>query len=422
VCLVLTVAVTAAYAVTTIQDARRGSFNPRKLATLSVSITFWAYCMLTVDNIIVGLLLWEIFHDVQYNAFVWSYNAGRVERGLARSRLERFLFRKDWRRIAIYVSCIVAYGFLGFFGQDLVSAYQNGEIHGDLWRRVGNVFAASALIHFYLDGFIWKVRDAKVRQDLGMAVSGAEPTRTFGGVRHWAFVTVVFATSFGLAASEHLHGTRTQQEQMHASLVELVPGSAYAHFMHASELKTRGRLDAARAHYLKAIALDREYEFGQALVADLEVRLGDTASAIASYERAYALSPSDPLIIGNLADLYHSAGRLEEAVNLFRTLIALEPGNAQAHFALAFTLLRLHRGLDAKPHLERTLALDSAQPAALNYLGMVEHALGNTAQARRHYETALAQSPEYGHARDNLTVLSATSSKTGTETGTKKAP
>jgi tetratricopeptide (TPR) repeat protein len=257
-----------------------------------------------------------------------------------------------------------------------------------------------------MDGFIWRVRDAKVREDLGMgapAPDAASPGT--GEARHWAFIVLLFAGSIALAASEYAHGKGRNLPGMPANLVALVPNSGYAHFLRGSELAQSGELDAARSHYRAAIALDTNFGFIHGLVAELDLRLADTTAAIASYEQALRLEPGDATVNANLAGLYLSTGRLAQAETAFRSLIRLEPDAAGAHYGLAFALLQQRRGLDAKPHLERSLELDSLQPAALNYLGMVEQALGNPGQARRLYVAALRLDPHYEHARQNLATL-----------------
>ena len=403
--LYLTVGVTAAYAVVTVQAAGRGEFNPRKLAALMVAVGFWAYCMIGVGNLLVGLLLWEIFHDVQYNAFVWSYNRSRVERGLSGSHLERFLFRADWRRAAVYAVLIATYGCIGFLSQDLLAVYENADTYGSTWRQIGNVFACSALIHFYLDGFIWKMRDAKVRADLGLQAAPA-PTPAgarAGDVKHWVFVTVLVASSLALWASERCHWTESSQRAgMAANLSALIPNNGYAHFLRAAELRGQGEVEAARFHYEKAIALDTNYNFTLPVVAELALASGDTLSAIHAYERARRLDPGDALTTASLADLYAATGRAVPAEAAYRALTTLDPDNPGAHYGLAFALLQQRRGLDAKPHLERSLEIDPAQPAALNYLGMIEQATGNPDRARALYEAALRLDPGYEHARRNL--------------------
>jgi tetratricopeptide (TPR) repeat protein len=403
--LALTAVVSVVYLGSILHGVRHRHFNPRKLACLAISFAFWAYCMLSVGNLVIGLLLWEIFHDIQYNAFVWSYNHGRVKQDLSGSRLERFLFRPNWQRVAIYAACIVAYGCIGFLSQDVLNIYENKSAYESVIRQIGNVFACSALIHFYLDGFIWKLRDVKVRRDMGVGVDAGEAPRAASGVRHWVLVAVFFTAAFGLAASERFHWSDAERHNQYSNLVELVPNSGYAQFMRASELRAQGDAKAARGHYLRAIEMDTNYAFTRAFVADLEYRMGDTAAAIASYEKARAQDPGDATVLGNLANLYASTGQVEQARVAFEQLVAVEPSNAEAHYGLAFALLQLRRGLDAKPHLERTLALDSAQPLALNYLGMVEQATGNPARAESLYRKALQLAPDYAHARQNLEAL-----------------
>lgn len=401
----LTLGVTLAYAVQVFLDRRRyGYLNGRKLLCMAASIGFWAYCMMAVDNLVVGLILWEIFHDLQYNVFVWSYNRNRVEKGLSQSPFERFLFRADWKRIGIYSACILVYGCLGFLTQDVLNVYQNRQTYGDLLHQIGNVFAASALIHFYLDGFIWKVRDGKVQRDLGLQTQ--ESFRKALWPRHGVFVTLLFSISLALGASEYLDLTARQRSRQSASLADLVPKSGYGHFLRASQLKAENRFDSASIHYLWAIRLDTNYNFCLPFAADQRYRAGDTLGAIHLFEKAIRLDPEDTLSARSLANLYLLTRQFEMARQAFAGLVESHPQDAGNHFQLAFVLLQMHRGLDAKPHLERSLELDPRQPKALNYLGMVELALGRNERAQELFRQSLAQDSTYTHARENLASAS----------------
>jgi tetratricopeptide (TPR) repeat protein len=400
----LTVLVTVAYAVQTGLNAfHKGYFHPQKFLCMLASFGFWGYCMIAVDNLVLGLVLWEIFHDLQYNVFVWNYNRNRVRRGMSESRIERFLFRDGGWRLALYAACILAYGSLGLLSQGFVDAnrYQEGYRH--LLDQAGNVFAISALIHFYLDGFIWKVRDGKVRQDLGVAspATGVQ----LPVARHWLFVAALFAVSTALGVSEKLHLSAGQQDRMFSNLAEIVPESGFAHFMRASQLRSAGQLDSAAAHYSRAIALDTHYAFSHVYLGEILHRNGDHAAALGHFEEALRRHPGDSLVLANLGALYLGAGRFQEAATAFRNLLAQDADNAAVHYQLAFALLQLRQGLDAKPHLERSLSLDPLQPKALNYLGMVEQALGHPDRAQGLYEQALALDSAYGHARQNLAGL-----------------
>src|SRR5437764_14004924 len=53
--------------------------SPVKLVLLATSISFWWYCNNIVASVLVGVALFEVFHDVQYLSLVWIYNLKRVE-------------------------------------------------------------------------------------------------------------------------------------------------------------------------------------------------------------------------------------------------------------------------------------------------------------------------------------------------------
>ena len=69
--------------------------NPVKLALLATSISFWWYCNNGVTNILAGIALFEVFHDVQYLSLVWIYNRNRVEKDSSIGGFMRFVFRRS---------------------------------------------------------------------------------------------------------------------------------------------------------------------------------------------------------------------------------------------------------------------------------------------------------------------------------------
>ncbi len=74
--------------------------NPVKLALLVTSIVFWWYCNNGVTNILAGIALFEVFHDVQYLSLVWIYNRSRVEKDSSIGGFMRFVFRRSGSLIA----------------------------------------------------------------------------------------------------------------------------------------------------------------------------------------------------------------------------------------------------------------------------------------------------------------------------------
>lgn len=413
--LYLTYAVTAAYALNLLYNGiRLGYWNLPKLANLLAALGFWAWCMLKVENIIVGLIMWEIFHDLQYNVFVWKYNRARVDKGLSQSPFERFLFRPDTKTLLIYAGCIVLYGCLGVYSRDIINIYENQSLYGSWLTRFGNVFAASGLIHFYTDGFIWKVRDQKVRADLGLAGggSGGGPGSVTGfmgrsGFLHAAMVILFLGAGALMASAEFrwrgAEGGRGKPD----NLADLVPRSGYANFMKATRLRTEGKADSAATYYERALRADSNYAFCHAFLGEIETGRGNWAAAVGHYEIAAVADPENLVARENLGTLYLQTGAFEKGRAVFEDLQRADGANPEYPYQIGFALLNLRKGVSAKPYLIQSLSLDPAQPKALNYLGMVEQALGNADSAFALYRRALELDSGYEQAKVNLAALTA---------------
>src|SRR5205807_10380300 len=121
--------------------------TPVKLVLLITSISFWWYCNNLVSNLLVGIALFEVFHDVQYLSLVWIYNRNRVEKDQNIGGFMRFIFRRSGSLVGLYLGLIFAYGSLSYF---------NSQLQIETIKRVlTGVVSASTLLHFYYDGFIW---------------------------------------------------------------------------------------------------------------------------------------------------------------------------------------------------------------------------------------------------------------------------
>src|SRR5213594_482926 len=93
--------------------------SPVKLVLLVTSISFWWYCNNIVASVLVGIALFEVFHDVQYLSLVWIYNRKRVETDSAIGGFMRFVFRRSGSLMGLYIGLIFAYGALGYFKSNI---------------------------------------------------------------------------------------------------------------------------------------------------------------------------------------------------------------------------------------------------------------------------------------------------------------
>ena len=85
--------------------------------------------------------------------------------------------RRSGALVGVYIGLVLAYGGLSlsksYVGIDAVKNILTG------------VVTASALLHFYYDGFIWKVREKSTRQSLGIA-GGTADVSLGGFLPGWA--------------------------------------------------------------------------------------------------------------------------------------------------------------------------------------------------------------------------------------------
>src|SRR6266849_5622109 len=236
--------------------------NPVKLALLVTSICFWWYCNNIVASILVGIALFEVFHDVQYLSLVWIYNRNRVEKDSSIGGFMRFVFRRSGSLIGLYVGLVFAYGSLAYF---------NAHLGIETVKRVlTGVVTASTLLHFYYDGFIWKVRERSTRQSLGLA-GGTADVSLGGMLPSWAWHGLkwvgVFVVPLGALWFWQTHLAVRDVQRM-AWLAADVPDGAKPHFDYGSALKKQGQLDEAIEQYKTALQFNPNY-------AEAHLNLGD---------------------------------------------------------------------------------------------------------------------------------------------------
>jgi len=101
---------------------------------------------------------------------------------------------------------------------------------------------------------------------------------------------------------------------------------------------------------------------------------------------------------------HHDNGRIDEAVTLYKRILTLKPGSADAHNNLGSALEALDRIDEAVVHFQRALVLDAGHATAHNNLGVALVKQGRIDEAVAHYERALILKPDYAAAHNNLGV------------------
>ncbi len=153
----------------------------------------------------------------------------------------------------------------------------------------------------------------------------------------------------------------TDSGPAHAAMAKM--RSSYDWFVEGTRIETAGGADAdgrAEQCYKEAIALDPGLAAARTNLGSVAYRRGDIPAAREAFAAALALDPDQPEARFNLANLELEAGDPELAVAEFRRVLQTAPDFADAHYNLAVALERLGGRSQARAHLERYLALDTA--------------------------------------------------------------
>jgi Flp pilus assembly protein TadD len=341
----------------------------------------------------------------------------------------RFVFRRSGSLVGLYIGLIFAYGSIGYFSAHL-------EIE-TVKRVLTGVVAASGLLHFYYDGFIWKVRDPSTRENLGLAAGNAPtatreilPTGLLHGLK-WVGVFVVPLGALWIGQARN----QTPEVEQTARIAADLPNGARAHWKYGFALHKADRLDEAAEHYRVALRLDpkqKEPHFGlgqilatqsqlsearseleEALRSDpsngdyhseyagvLE-RLGQKDEASAEHVIATRRAPKSGRVHYDYAMFLFRDGKLDQAIPEFETALKHNPNHPEAHYHLGRALFVKGNYEGAKVHYLETARLDPKAPVH-NGLGATYFRLGKTSEAIAQFKEALRLNPEDEEAAENL--------------------
>lgn len=377
--------------------AGRGQ-HPVKLLAAAMSFGFWWWCSAMVPHAVLGVALFEVFHDVQYLTIVWAFNRRRA-RDRDAGAFTRVVFGGGRAMILVYVGLVLGYGLIRFIPEVASSATAQ--------QAVFAVIAASTMLHFYFDGFIWKIRERDTGSALGIrrTAGGVEPPRPTGPGRggalgeallspHLARWAGLFALPLGALFFLETRAPAAPLVERYENLARLAPGSAEFHHNLGFARREAGHLDAAEESYRRAIELDPEYARAHANLGIALLPRGAWEEAESALSRAVRLDDEYAAAHHNLGFIHERVGARLAAERHFRRASELDPGMVEPRLGLARLLLAADNRSAAIPVLEAVLELDPSLAEAHRNLGLIHAARGAHASAIRHLEASLEQVPD----------------------------
>lgn len=161
-----------------------------------------------------------------------------------------------------------------------------------------------------------------------------------------------------------------------------------------------GRMDQAGRYLARAEALRPRHPGTRAALAELRLRQGAAAEALALADAILADNPGHVPALFLRGSALARLGQPEAAAASLRGALALHPGHADAHLNLANALLDLDQPGAAEPHARAAAAL-GATPDMLAGLGHVLTRAGKYEEAEAACAQAIALRPDHTQAHWN---------------------
>ena len=347
------------------------------------------YAYIALEDIILGYAIVALAHDIQYYAIVWIYNNGVLKRSRELgASFFRFLFADGrFRLVLLYVLLILAYG----------SIEAIGRATGDyaIYDVVKVLIATSAFMHYYYDGFIWKVRKKVFSRNLAqqeddadngaaregmrwwhLLRSGDEARRWagwpfllgFGGRKPWRLAE--YGTEFGrqllyfgvpilfLAWTDATYSLSDIAAQDYVA--RLAPTVAKSHDDLGIALTRQGQLDRAIESHQKAIESDPDFAPAHTHLGIAHSLKGDRVQAIIHHLKAIERDPELPQAHYNLGVDYFGLGMLSEARMAFEQAIALDERYFRAYEALSRLYSQRGKAEEAREYRELAESVGAA--------------------------------------------------------------
>jgi Flp pilus assembly protein TadD len=427
------IAVLVAYAFQVFRLSRRRDVSYIKVIfAISNAGVYWVVGTVTTD-LLIGIAIFEIFHALQYNAVVWTYNRRAVSQNPGRFGPLGFLFHDGWVLIGIYLAAIAAFGSMRYWSDDVSDPVVKAALLA--------ILATSTALHFYFDGFIWKVSERKTQVSLGIEPSGSTLRRDVSALGHASKWGVLAVGLMGLAMLEINFAPRSPaaEQAMNAALAEWTPELPEVQARASRVALARGDFPAAVAAARTAVVLRPASESAWVDLGTAQLQAGDFEDAASAFDRAARLAPKRWQNHRDLGLALSGLKRWSAADESFSTAAELAPQSAAVELAwaesctlrgdfkatLRHALAAIERGYDtAEAHYQAGLAyVQLGQPSlararlvqatelrpnhaeAMLQLGNAEQMLGNLASAMTCYRRAIRLRPTSAMAYSNLGAI-----------------
>ncbi|XP_066865062.1 protein O-mannosyl-transferase TMTC1 isoform X6 [Kogia breviceps] len=171
-----------------------------------------------------------------------------------------------------------------------------------------------------------------------------------------------FADAYSSLASLLAEQERFKEaEEIYQAGIKNCPDSSDLHNNYGVFLVDTGSAETAVAHYQQAIRLSPSHHVAMVNLGRLYRSLGDNSAAEEWYKRALQVARKTE-ILSPLGALYYNTGRYEEALQIYREAVSLQPSQRELRLALAQVLAVMGQTKEAE---KMTNHIVSEEPGCL---------------------------------------------------------
>jgi tetratricopeptide (TPR) repeat protein len=326
---------------------------------------------------------------------------------------EAVSYRKGARVAHRWCLCVAGIALL-FFG---VCSLRQASYWGDsekLFRHALEVTQSNSLAHSILGETLWKSGVASEKNEalshyneaLRISPNNCVPHNDMGTVfadhAQWKeaanefSIAIKLRPSFApahsnLAYSLGAMGKILEAEYSAREALRLAPDSANAESILGGALAAQGKHQEAVSHFQRALEFDPGRYTDHLSLAISLFALQQFDEGIAECKKAIESNRDDVDACHELAKMYHRLGRLQEAFDEWREVVARQPSNAAAAKGLGVVLVKGGHGAEAIPYLKLSLAVAPQDLEAREYLVFAHLAASQTQDAMADFLAVLQQ-------------------------------
>ena len=212
------------------------------------------------------------------------------------------------------------------------------------------------------------------------------------GYRRWAYgVASVLLVAGLMACAWRQTSFWRDGETLWTRALACTSDNALVHNNLGMALASGNKLDAAAAHYRKALEIKPDYATAHNGLGKILADQGQSGEAIVEYRKAIEFDPDSTDAHNDLGVILANRGQLDAAIAQFQKTLEIRTDFAEVHGNLGTALERQGRIADAMIHWREAVRLQPGNPHAVNRLAWAM-ATGPEASVRNGAEAAeLAQ-------------------------------